>query len=63
MAFVIGIIYTFYRLAVNADGLAGMNNGAFEGIPALSFLNEALAAGSVTAAGMLPAHADIPFAA
>ena len=63
MAFIIGIINTFYRFAVNTDGLAGMRNGAFERIHSLLLLPETLAAGAVAAAGMLPAHHNISFAA
>ena len=63
MTFVIGIIDAFYRFAVNADGLAGMNHGAFKGTHPLPLLKEALAAGVVAIAGMFSAHHNIPFAA
>ena len=63
MTFVIGIVYTFYRFAVDTDGLAGMDDRTFEGIQSLPLLDKALAAGPVTAAGMLSAHHDVSLAA
>ena len=63
MTFIIGIINALYRFTVNADGLAGMHHGALEGIRALPPLGETLAAGFPTAAGLLSAYHDIPFAA
>ncbi len=63
MTLVIGIIDTLHRLTVDADRLAGMDYGTLERIPALPLLHEALAAGAVTAAGMLPSHHDISLAA
>ena len=63
MAFVVGIVHTFHRFAVYADGLAGMHHGALKGIHALPSLGEALAAGFLTAAGLLSAYHDIAFAA
>jgi hypothetical protein len=63
MAFVIGVIDTFHRFTVNADGLAGMDHGTFKGIRSLFSLTEALTAGAVTTAGMGSTHHNIPLAA
>ena len=63
MTFVIGIVDTFHRFAVNADGSAGMGNGAFKGIHALLLLPETFTAGIVTATGLLSAHHNVSLAA
>jgi len=63
VAFVIGVVDTFYRFAVNADGSAGVGNGALKGIHTLLLLSEALTAGAVAVAGMLPAHHNVSLAA
>lgn len=63
VAFVIGIVDTFYRFTVNADGSAGMGNGALKGIHTLLLLSEALTAGAVAVAGMLSAHTNVPLTA
>jgi len=63
MAFVVGIVDTFHRFAVYADCPAGMHYRTFERVHALPPLGKALAAGSLTVAGFLSAHADVPFAA
>ena len=62
MAFVIGVVYTFYCLAVNADGFAGVNHRTLIGVHPLSFGDKALTAGSVTAAGMLSSYHDVSLA-
>ncbi len=59
---IIGIINAVGCLAVNTDGLAGMGHRALERVHSLPFLREALAAGVVTAAGMLTAHHNISLA-
>ena len=63
MAFIIGIINALLRFAVDADGFARMDHGAFEGIHALPLLNKAFTAGSVAIAGALSSHHDISLAA
>ena len=60
---VIGIINTVGRLTVDADGRAGVGHRALERIHSLSFLRETLAAGIITAAGVLSAHHNISLAA
>ena len=63
MTFVIGIVDAFHRFTVNADGPAGMGNGAFKGIHSLPLLPETLAAGAVTAAGVVSAHHNVSLTA
>lgn len=61
MAFIIGIVHTFCRLAVNADRSAGMIKGTDIGIA--TSLGKALATGAVTVAGVTASHHDITLAA
>jgi len=63
MALIVGIVDTFHGLAVDADRLAGMDDGTLKRPHPLSLLQKALAAGVITAAGMFSAHHDIPLAA
>lgn len=63
VTFVISVVDTLHGLAVDTDGLAGMNYGALEGINSLPLGMEALATGSVTVIGMLSSHHDIAFTA
>ena len=61
VTFIIGIIHAIRRLTVDADGSARMVKGTDIGIAAS--LGKALAAGSVTIAGMTSSHHNIPFTA
>lgn len=63
VAFVIGIVDTFHRFTINADGSAGMGYGTFKRIHPFPLLPEAVTAGFVAAAGMLSAHHDVSLAA
>ena len=63
MTFIIGIINALYRFIVNADGLAGMDHGAFEGILSLPPASKAVTAGIVTVTCMLSSHHNIALAA
>ena len=60
---VIAVIDALYRLAVDADGFAGMGQGTGKGITSLSLLCKAFTAGTVTVAGMLAAYHDVSLAA
>lgn len=60
---VVAVIHALHRLAVDADMLAGMGDGACERVKSLPVLREALAAGIIAAAGVFPAHTDIALAA
>ena len=62
-ALVIAVINTFYRLTVDADGMAWMRQGITERFSSLSLLRKALTAGAVTVTGVLAAHHDISLAA
>ena len=60
---VIAVINTFYRLTVDADGMAWMRQGITERFSSLSLLRKALTAGAVTVTGMLASHHDVSLAA
>ena len=60
---VIAVIDAFHRLAVNADGSAGMRQGIAEIIPSLSLLCKTFTTGAVTVAGMPAPYHDIALAA
>ena len=60
-AFVITVVDTFHRLAVNADDLTGMLNCAGKSV--ILSVRKAFTAGSLFGAGMLPAHHDITLTA
>ena len=62
-ALVIAVINTFYRLTVDADGMAWMRQGITERFSSLSLLCKAFTTGAVTVAGMLASHHDITLAA
>jgi len=61
MTFIVGIVHTLFRLTVDADGSAGMVEGADIGVA--TPLGKALATGFVTVAGMAASHHDISFTA
>ena len=63
MTLVVGVVDTFHRLTVYADGLTGVAQGALEGILPFSFLDEAVTACPFTVTCMLTAYHDIPLAA
>ena len=60
---VIAVIDAFYRLAVDADGFAGMGQGTGKGITSLSLLRKAFTTSTVTVTGMLAAYHDVSFTA
>lgn len=63
MAFVVGIIYTLYRFAVDADDFAGVNHRTLIRIHSFPLLGETFTTGFITAAGMLSAHHNVSLAA
>ena len=63
VAFIIGIINTLYRFAVDADGFAGMDHRALKGILLVTPGDEAVTAGIVTVTRVLSSHHNIALTA
>ena len=61
MTLVVGIVHALFRLAVDTDCTAGVLQRTY--ISVITSLGKALAAGSVTIAGMTSSHHNIPFTA
>lgn len=62
MTFIIFVIHAVARFTINADGMAGMFQGAYIRIPR-TFAGKALTACIAPALRMLAAYGNIPFAA